>query len=242
MTAPEIDRVCFIGAGTMGCFNSLLAALGGVDAVVHDIDGAALASVPGRQREIAAMLAAAGRCDESSVELALQRVSLESDLDRALAQVKQQVGFYVGGMGAKSFNVHKDHISRFGFGEAAEEIQRLFMSGQRDQAMAAVPDQLADEISLCGPKERIRERLQAWQDSPVTQLVVGSSDAATLAANPATQLSRNRRGEQQHSTLADQQASAVGQQRGGCSTHHHGAQQVPVQCAQGNKQGCRENA
>ena len=47
-------------------------------------------------------------------------------------------------------------------------------------AIEAVPDQLADEISLCGPKERIRERLQAWKDSPVTQLVVGSSDPATL--------------------------------------------------------------
>ena len=107
-------------------------------------------------------------------------VIIDDDLDAALAQVKQQVGFYVGGMGAKSFNVHKDHISRFGFAEAADEIQNLFMSGQRDQAIAAVPDQLADEISLCGPKERIRERLQAWKDSPVTQLVVGTSDPETL--------------------------------------------------------------
>ena len=107
-------------------------------------------------------------------------VILDDDVDRALMQVKQQVGFYVGGMGAKSFNVHKDHISRFGFADAAEESQSLFMSGQRDQAIEAVPDQLADEISLCGPKERIRERLQAWKDSPVTQLVVGSSDPATL--------------------------------------------------------------
>ena len=107
-------------------------------------------------------------------------VIVDDDLDRALGQIKQNVGFYVGGMGAKSFNVHKDHISRFGFADAAEEIQDLFMSGKRDQAIAAVPDELADEISLCGPKERIRERLQAWKDSPVTQLNVGSNDPATL--------------------------------------------------------------
>lgn len=107
-------------------------------------------------------------------------VIMDNDLDRALLQVKQQVGFYVGGMGAKSFNVHKDHITRFGFGEAADKIQELFMSGQRDQAIAAVPDELADEISLCGSKERIRDRLAAWRESPVTQLVVGSSDPATL--------------------------------------------------------------
>ncbi len=107
-------------------------------------------------------------------------VIIDDDLDKALAQVKQTVGFYVGGMGAKTFNVHKDHIARQGFAEAAEEIQELFMSGKRDQAIAAVPDQLVDEISLCGPKERIRERLQAWKDSPVTMINVGSGDPATL--------------------------------------------------------------
>ncbi|MEM7078764.1 MAG: LLM class F420-dependent oxidoreductase [Pseudomonadota bacterium] len=107
-------------------------------------------------------------------------VIVDDDLDRALGQIKQQVGFYVGGMGAKTFNVHKDHISRFGFAEAADEIQSLFLSGKRDQAIAAVPDELADEISLCGPKERILERLQAWKDSPVTMINVGSADAETL--------------------------------------------------------------
>lgn len=107
-------------------------------------------------------------------------VIIDDDLDRALLQVKQQVGFYVGGMGAKTFNVHKDHISRFGFEDAANEIQDLFMSGKRDQAIAAVPDQLVDEISLCGSKDRIRDRLDAWKESPVTMLSVGSADAETL--------------------------------------------------------------
>jgi alkanesulfonate monooxygenase SsuD/methylene tetrahydromethanopterin reductase-like flavin-dependent oxidoreductase (luciferase family) len=54
------------------------------------------------------------------------------------------------------------------------------MTGHRDEAMAAVPDQLADEIALVGPKERIRERLEAWKDSPVTQLNVGTRDMDTL--------------------------------------------------------------
>jgi F420-dependent oxidoreductase-like protein len=107
-------------------------------------------------------------------------VIVNDDLDAALMQVKQQVGFYVGGMGAKSFNVHKDHVSRFGFEKEAQEIQDLFMAGKRDQAIAAVPDQLADEISLCGSKDRIRDRLSAWKESPVTQLSVGAADADTL--------------------------------------------------------------
>jgi F420-dependent oxidoreductase-like protein len=107
-------------------------------------------------------------------------VIINDDLDAALMQVKQQVGFYVGGMGAKTFNVHKDHVSRFGFEDAANEIQDLFMAGKRDQAIAAVPDELADEISLCGSKDRIRDRLGAWKESPVTQLSVGAADADTL--------------------------------------------------------------
>ena len=107
-------------------------------------------------------------------------VVIDDNLDRALAVVKQSVGFYIGGMGAKSFNVHKDHVSRMGFGEAAEEVQSLFMQGKRDQAIAAVPDQLVDEIALCGPRERIRERLVAWKQSPVTMLNIGSADSSTL--------------------------------------------------------------
>ena len=107
-------------------------------------------------------------------------VVINDDVDAARAIVKQNVGFYVGGMGARSFNVHKDHVERMGFGEAAQEIQDLFMLGKRDQAFAAVPDELIDEIALCGPKERIRERLQSWIDSPVTQINVGASDRDTL--------------------------------------------------------------
>ena len=107
-------------------------------------------------------------------------VIIDDDVQRALNQIKQNVGFYVGGMGAKSFNVHKDHVTRMGFGEAADRVQELFFAGRRDAAIAAVPNELCDEISLVGPKERIRERLAAWKESPVTMLNVGSANAETL--------------------------------------------------------------
>ena len=107
-------------------------------------------------------------------------VIIDDDVDGALNQIRQNVGFYVGGMGAKSFNVHKDHVTRMGFGAQAERIQELFLSGRRDEAMAAVPAELCDEISLVGPKERIRDRLQAWKESPVTMLKVGSANPETL--------------------------------------------------------------
>jgi hypothetical protein len=59
-------------------------------------------------------------------------------------------------------------------------VQELFLAGRRDEAVAAVPDALADEISLCGPPARIKDRLQAWKASPVKTLLVGSRDPVAL--------------------------------------------------------------
>lgn len=107
-------------------------------------------------------------------------VQLNDDLEAALAPVKQQVGFYAGGMGAKSYNLHKNHLARLGFANEAEEIQNLFMSGERLKAFAAVPDALADEISLSGSRARIKERITDWKKSPVTSLLVSVKDMETL--------------------------------------------------------------
>jgi alkanesulfonate monooxygenase SsuD/methylene tetrahydromethanopterin reductase-like flavin-dependent oxidoreductase (luciferase family) len=71
-------------------------------------------------------------------------------------------------------------MDRMGFGDAARHVQDLFFAGKRAEAFEAVPDQLADEISLCGPADRIRERLQAWKKSGVTSLLVGTRDPAAL--------------------------------------------------------------
>lgn len=107
-------------------------------------------------------------------------VSMNKDLEQALMPVKMMLGFYMGGMGAREKNFHLNLIERLGFGEAAERVQKLFLAGQRTEAFAAVPDALADEISLAGPAERIRDRLQAWKDSPVTTLLAGTRDPAAL--------------------------------------------------------------
>ena len=63
---------------------------------------------------------------------------------------------------------------------AAEEIRELVFEGKREEAFGVVPDQFADEISLVGPKERIRERLEAWRETPVTTLIIGQLDVETL--------------------------------------------------------------
>ena len=93
-------------------------------------------------------------------------VNITDDKEKGLLPVKGMLALYVGGMGAKDRNFHKELISRFGFEAEAQKIQDLYLAGKKDEAMMAVPDQLADEISLVGTKEEIRDRLQAWKKRP----------------------------------------------------------------------------
>jgi len=107
-------------------------------------------------------------------------VNITNDTEQGLLPVKQMLALYIGGMGAKNRNFHKELISRMGFEEDCNTIQALFLDGHREQAVAAVPDQLADEISLVGSRERIRDRLQAWKDTPITSLLVSARSEAEL--------------------------------------------------------------
>jgi F420-dependent oxidoreductase-like protein len=106
-------------------------------------------------------------------------VNITDDLDTALVPVKAMLGWYVGGMGARQRNFPKELMSRMGFEVEARKVQDLFFDGKREEAFAAVPDRFADEISLCGPVERVRERLEAWKDSPITTLLVTGHNTAT---------------------------------------------------------------
>jgi hypothetical protein len=84
------------------------------------------------------------------------------------------LALYIGGMGARGKNFYNDYAKRLGYEEAAVKIQDLFLAGKKAEAMAAVPDALVDEISLIGPKERIRDRVAAWKASPVTSMLIGA--------------------------------------------------------------------
>lgn len=103
-------------------------------------------------------------------------MTINDNLEQALYPVKAMLGFYIGGMGSKKRNFHKELMARMGFEAEAEQVQDLFFEGKRDEAIAAVPDAFADEISLCGPKERIGEKLQDWKNSPVTSLLVSGDE------------------------------------------------------------------
>jgi alkanesulfonate monooxygenase SsuD/methylene tetrahydromethanopterin reductase-like flavin-dependent oxidoreductase (luciferase family) len=91
------------------------------------------------------------------------RVSLGDDLAACRDAVRPQLALYIGGMGARSKNYYNDLAKRLGYEAAAGAIQDHFLAGRRKEAQAAVPDALIDEISLVGPKERIRDRLEAWK-------------------------------------------------------------------------------
>ncbi|MET9874797.1 LLM class F420-dependent oxidoreductase [Actinacidiphila glaucinigra] len=110
----------------------------------------------------------------------MARAQLCDDPAEGLLPVKAMLGFYIGGMGAASRNFHADLMARMGYEEEARRIQALFLAGRREEAVAAVPDAFADEISLVGPRERIAERLEMWRSGPVTDLLVTAPDPATL--------------------------------------------------------------
>ena len=107
-------------------------------------------------------------------------MNITDDIEAGLLPVKQMLALYVGGMGAKQRNFHKELVSRMGFEAEANQIQDLYLAGQKEAAVRAVPDQLADEISLVGPKDRIAERLQAWRETPITSLNVSARSSAEL--------------------------------------------------------------
>jgi hypothetical protein len=83
-------------------------------------------------------------------------------------------------MGTRGRNFHADLMARMGYEEEARHIQALFLDGRREEAVLAVPDAFADEISLVGPRERIAERLAAWRAGPVTDLLVTAPDRHTM--------------------------------------------------------------
>lgn len=103
-------------------------------------------------------------------------VQVNDNLAEALLPIKWMLALYIGGMGSRDMNFHKQVVERMGYAAEAEQIQDLYLAGEKEKAVAAVPDRLADEISLSGPKERIKERLQDWKKTPLTEMVIGRSD------------------------------------------------------------------
>ena len=107
-------------------------------------------------------------------------VVLGDDVQACRDTVKPNLALYIGGMGARGRNFYNDLACRYGFEGAAKQIQDLYLDGHKREATAAVPDELVDEVALCGPRERIAERLEAWKASPVTTLICATGRREAL--------------------------------------------------------------
>jgi alkanesulfonate monooxygenase SsuD/methylene tetrahydromethanopterin reductase-like flavin-dependent oxidoreductase (luciferase family) len=107
-------------------------------------------------------------------------VILGDDVDACRNMFKPMLALYIGGMGARGRNFYNDLACRYGYDAAAKEIQDLYLDGKKLEAAAAVPDDLVDEVALCGPRERITERIELWKQSPVTTMIAGTVQPEAL--------------------------------------------------------------
>jgi F420-dependent oxidoreductase-like protein len=107
-------------------------------------------------------------------------VVLGDDAAACRQMVKPMLALYIGGMGARGRNFYNDLACRYGYEGPAKEIQDLYLDGKKQEAAAAVPDDLVDEVALCGPKERIAELVEPWKKSPCTTMVLATVQTEAL--------------------------------------------------------------
>jgi len=85
------------------------------------------------------------------------------DLDACRDEVRPYLALYIGGMGARGRNFHKYVIDRYGYEEATEQIQDLYLKGKKQDAAAAIPADLIDQLALLGPKAHMRDQIARWK-------------------------------------------------------------------------------
>jgi F420-dependent oxidoreductase-like protein len=107
-------------------------------------------------------------------------LALGDDVAECRDRVRPIIGMYVGGMGAEGRNFYNTLVRRYGYEEAADEVQSRYLAGDRAGATAAVPDALVDELALVGPPARVADQLDAWRASGVTTLVVTTGKERVL--------------------------------------------------------------
>lgn len=98
-------------------------------------------------------------------------LAVGDDVDERLQWAKPQLALYIGGMGARGHNFYHNVATRYGFGEVADRIQDLYLTGRKAEAIAAVPDELVRNVSLIGPRGYVKERIAAFADAGVTTLL-----------------------------------------------------------------------
>jgi F420-dependent oxidoreductase-like protein len=114
----------------------------------------------------------AGRALDGSFDIAPNvNVCIDDDVDRARDAMRPLLALYVGGMGSREKNFYNALVSRYGFEEAAAKVQDLYLAGKKDEAAAALPAELIDTVALCGPRDRVKDRLAVYRDAGVGTLI-----------------------------------------------------------------------
>ena len=97
---------------------------------------------------------------------------VHDDVEEAADMIRPRFALYFGGMGARSMNFHREVPVRMGYEAEARRIQELYLEGRKDEAAAAVPTKLIEQLALIGPADKIRHDLEAWRESSVTSLLI----------------------------------------------------------------------
>ena len=112
---------------------------------------------------------------------------VSDDHEGARDRMRPMLAQYVGGMGSRQQNFYNQLVQRYGFEDAARDVQDLYLDGKKDEAAAALPDELIDLVTLCGPKDHVRERLAAFRDAGVGTLMI-----TTMAFTPEGRIEQLR--------------------------------------------------
>ena len=116
--------------------------------------------------------AKAGRTPEGFDIAPTVTVRIGDDLDAARDVMRGYVALYVGGMGSRDKNFYNRLVQSYGFEDAAREVQDLFLEGRKEDAMAALPGELIDAVALCGPADRVKDRLAIYREAGVGTLIL----------------------------------------------------------------------
>jgi F420-dependent oxidoreductase-like protein len=125
----------------------------------------------GFRDQLAAGAARAARDHDGFDVAPTVQVNIADDLAAARDAMRPFLALYIGGMGSKERNFYTEQAGRYGFAQAAAEVQGHYLAGRRQEAGAALPDELIDLVTLCGPAPRVRDRLAAYRDAGVGTLI-----------------------------------------------------------------------
>ena len=94
------------------------------------------------------------------------------DIEACANMVRPMLALYAGGMGAKGANFHFDVFARMGYEDVALKVQELYLQGKKEEAAAAIPLKMVEDVALVGPAEKIKEELDRWNDTVLTTLLL----------------------------------------------------------------------